>query len=630
MGPAALALAVGQSGTLDPRAAAFLEKQGRLADLQIENLKAQDEYEVSHLRWRRFNDQMRGALQMVMLALGLLVVAGISAILWNAHEARGLVIQPLKTPPDFGARGLDGTVLAQRLLDKLNGLVAESEPASYRSADSIAGNWGDDSKVEIPDTGVSIGELSRTLRDWLGSETHASGEIWRSASGITVAVRASGNVGITTTGPEEKLDQLLDRAAESLLAQTQPYRYAAVLNQRGRYKDTLAFVMPIAQNSAVSDRAWAYTFWANTLSIMGRNHEALAPLAKGERLDPSDPSNYFIQGGIDVFHGRDQDGMETTNLIRNALSGVNSRLISATAIAAIKPLEEEAVCRLAGDFVCAAQKASIMRSIPFVGYEYSDLLGATLLARAHDGDAARALLAQHPDWNDVTSVYASAFSDVSLPNYFLAINKEDWRSAIADASAADRATSSSSLTRDFRHTFLWSWISYALAKGGDTSTAKGLIALTPLDCDLCVEMRGRIAAIAGDWRAADFWFGRSEKQAPSLPFSLTDWGQMLLGRGDFDGAISKFSLAHDRGPHFADPLEMWGEALMEKNRSDLALAKFEEAYKYAPNWGRLHLKWGEALWWCGQKDAARKQFAAAGGLDMGPADRAALASWLKR
>lgn len=116
------------------------------------------------------------------------------------------------------------------------------------------------------------------------------------------------------------------------------------------------------------------------------------------------------------------------------------------------------------------------------------------------------------------------------------------------------------------------------------------------------------------------------RQAPSIPFAYADWGQALMERGDYDGAIAKFTLANQKGPHFADPLEMWGETLMKQNHSDQALAKFTEAEKYTPHWGRLHLKWGEALSYAGQKDQAQKQFARAATLDLSNADKAELAT----
>jgi len=160
---------------------------------------------------------------------------------------------------------------------------------------------------------------------------------------------------------------------------------------------------------------------------------------------------------------------------------------------------------------------------------------------------------------------------------------------------------------------------------GDFAGAHAVIDKTPADCVICLRARGRIDALQENWAGADYWFARAVAAAPSIPFVYSDWGQMLLAKGDPDGAIAKFKLANDKGPHFADPLEMWGEALMQENRSDLALAKFADADKYAPNWGRLHLKWGEALAYSGDAGGAKAQFAAASNLDLSAADAAELA-----
>jgi tetratricopeptide (TPR) repeat protein len=165
----------------------------------------------------------------------------------------------------------------------------------------------------------------------------------------------------------------------------------------------------------------------------------------------------------------------------------------------------------------------------------------------------------------------------------------------------------------------------AQARAGDIAAARATIASTPRDCYHCVRVRGVIEVIAGSSAAAADWFAQAVKQAPSLPFAYTDWGQMLLARGQYDAAIAKFALADQKGPHFADPLEMWGEALMQQNRSDLAIAKFSEANNYAPNWGRLHLKWGQALLYTGDHAGAAKQFAIAARLDLTPSEKSELA-----
>jgi tetratricopeptide (TPR) repeat protein len=126
-----------------------------------------------------------------------------------------------------------------------------------------------------------------------------------------------------------------------------------------------------------------------------------------------------------------------------------------------------------------------------------------------------------------------------------------------------------------------------MVRSGDVVGADALITTTPLDCYLCVRVRGQISAIKRDWPSAERWFAEAARQAPSLPFAFSEWGEMLLAKGDIDGAITKFESAHKKTPHFADALKGWGEALARQGQAKGALAKFDEALEYAPNWKEL-------------------------------------------
>src|SRR5665213_1698214 len=207
---------------------ALLDKQGHLVDLQCEYLADKDKFELSHLRWRRFTEQMKGALQALTALVGIAVAAGIGLMLWQAAHSRGLIIEPFSVPPELAARGLTGEVVAGRMIDKLT-TMTKSE--SSRAAQSYANNWGNNIKVEIPETGISIGELRNFLRDWLGHDVHMSGEIFRTADGIAVTARAGGEEGATFTGKEGDLDALVQKAAEHVYDITQPYRYANYLDR---------------------------------------------------------------------------------------------------------------------------------------------------------------------------------------------------------------------------------------------------------------------------------------------------------------------------------------------------------------------------------------------------------------
>jgi tetratricopeptide (TPR) repeat protein len=126
------------------------------------------------------------------------------------------------------------------------------------------------------------------------------------------------------------------------------------------------------------------------------------------------------------------------------------------------------------------------------------------------------------------------------------------------------------------------------ARTGDIAGAEALIAATPLDCYLCLRTRGQIAAIKRDWPTADRWFGDAVRQAPSLPFAYTEWGDARSARGDQEGAINLYRTAHDKSPNFPDALKGWGDALARQGKWGPALSKYDDALKNGTSWIALH------------------------------------------
>jgi tetratricopeptide (TPR) repeat protein len=245
-------------------------------------------------------------------------------------------------------------------------------------------------------------------------------------------------------------------------------------------------------------------------------------------------------------------------------------------------------------------------------------------ARMHDVAGSRAYL------SEARAAGQSGDADRLEAQYWIDAETANWAIAIADiqAAAAANQKDNSELNPQYlaaeQSTHYAPLLALAEARIGDFTSARTIIGRTPIDCYDCLRARGEIAAAQDKWDVASFWFAKAVQQGPSIPFAYSEWGAMLLAKGDRDGAIAKFAHAHQKGPHFADPLELWGEVLMLENRSDLALAKFAEAARYTPNWGRLHLKWGEALHWLGRDGEAKAHWAAAAKLDLTDAERAAL------
>ncbi len=619
--PAAIALALGQSGTLDPRAAAFLERQSRLADLQIENLQKQDEFELSHLRWRRFNDQMRGALQIMAVALAIFVVVVIAAAVYGASQADGLVIEAFSVPPSYLQSGVTGKVVADAITAKLFAIRRVAIEHSFSATNDVSADRGDEVRVEIPDTGVSISEALRYLRNWLGHERHVSGSVSELAHGnIMVAIDIAGAAPISVKGAD--LGVLEDQIAEKVFAQIDPVNTVIYLGASGRSAEAYASVTRYAPR--VTDPAMAsdaYGLWSDaTANVIGDIPLAVARARLGIALEPNIAITHLELADHLSQLGHEQEALKEYRVVSSLRAADQVSIKQERAFAVIREDAEQAVAYFLGDYASDAATACSGHCT------LSDKVVTRAEARAnqHDPREAERLLEEALSAGDVGA------TDASRVRYRADADRGDWSAALLDVTAAIQSYTTQK-GREKSHTAISAvrhepLRSRAEAHLGLFAEAHRSIDGTPRDCYDCDRARGSVDALEGKRDAAAFWYARAISEAPSIPFAYTDWGELLLRKGDIKGAIARFEQAHDKGPHFADPLEMWGEALMRENRSDLALPKFEEASRYAPNWGRLHLKWGEALGYVGRMDDARAQYRIASTLDLSLADRAELAS----
>ncbi|MGN6515329.1 MAG: hypothetical protein ACTHLR_05760 [Rhizomicrobium sp.] len=611
------AVGIGLSRASRERADEYLRKQSRLADLQIENLQKLDAFETSHLRWRRFNDQMKGALQIITVALGLLVVGGIAWAIWNASQADGLVVDSFSVPPSFATNGVSGNVVADDMTAKIAAIRDFADGNSLARSGDVSEDHSRDVKVEIPATGVSLTDAWNYLKLWFGHERHLTGNVRTGGGNFALTVSLGGADSFTFAGKD--LDALEQKAAEKVFATVDPTNIVLYLSGKGRRAEMLAAARRnIETSQGNANLAESYALYANMLRYAtGDVNRSLELTALAIRLDPKAMPQHMETLASSRILGHDEAVLEQTREMATLKREDNVgswRNPSSIGFPYAKQLGAMWHDRETGDF-------SDLSRMP-ITYDYSTsealLIHAEAVALSHDPRAAQAQIASAialghalPDAADQLdpneAASARTLADAA---------RQDWRAAASDAQNlfntwSNIAGYSPKLGALSAATQAAPLLAQAQAREGDFAKAWATINATPRDCYNCIRTRGQVAALQRNWRGAASWFADAVKQAPSIPFAYAGWGQMLMAKGDLDGAIAKFAIANQKGPHFADPLEMWGEALIRKNRSDLALAKFEEADKYAPNWGRLHLKWGEALLWSGDRDGAREQFATA-------------------
>jgi len=606
---AAVALALdGASGRpeLSAAIAAFLKEQRRLMEEQREQLRDQ----VKRMRLGIVDQRFSIALKAMTALVGLAVAAAFAIMAWNAYGAGGLVIEPFSVPPDLAARGLTSEVVAAKLLDQLSQM--QNETRSQRAPQSFQNYWGQDIKVMIPDTGVSLGELDRYLHLKLGHETHVSGEVVRSGARIAITARAGTNGSGAVSGTENALDPLMHNLAEQVYRLTQPYLYGAWLQAHGRVKDALPVFMALATDGPEQERAWGYLGWSNCLQEIAGERARFAMLQRGVEADQK---LFILRQNITLSEDEMSrpeaaiaDGRKALALLDLPGNGGIRDSVAPYSRARV----QSAIETNSGDYRTAA--ARVLSSANLAIFTYSvAALASRSFAGMHDLRGARAVATMQGLGRDAINLQVKSLDDLSA-QMLVALQAEDWREVIAADAKASALLAKLPALHDLWLTRIAPFAAATHARLGDFKTANALIVQAPDRCDICLRTRAQIAELQGQHARADWWFARAVSQNRSIPFAYTDWGQALMARGDLDGAIAKFESANRKGPHFADPLEMWGEALIAKNRSDLALAKFEEANKYAPNWQRLHQKWGEALSYLGRKDEAAKQFALARGL----------------
>jgi tetratricopeptide (TPR) repeat protein len=623
--PAAIAVALGVASR--ERADTFLEEQTRLVRLQAEELS----HELNVRRWSLWVRHLSGLLKLTF-EIGLAVVAlgvacFIAAAVWNAAHSEGTVIESFSVPPDMAARGLTGQVVASQMLDQLTAMQKITQSA--RTGRPYASGWGDDLKVEIPETGVSIGEAYRFLRRWLGNETHVSGELVRTPAGVAITTRVDGNSGATVRGSESDLDALLVQSAEHVYRVAQPDRYARYIFfprpglTKPRFEEARAILNQAAREAVPAERAWA---WIG-LGVLGRYRSDFRAASIAYRNVTSMTSFPLTIGPAvveaEISHPEYAlSWAQTFRQDRNSLDGIDPNFV-----VGIRNTRRHLIAFLQSDYQSAA--AAAQTGIRLGGGfslsgsdEYRNKL-MEALSLLHDGIGVRAT------WNSLPPLDTPADNARRAIARVVAEGELGHFQAVValgpDAEKTASAVGETFAAKDALEIHLRPLLALAKARTGDIAGAQALIAASPLDCYDCLRIRALIAAEAKQPKQADDWFARAIRDAPSIPRAYADWGKVLLERGQPDAAIAKFRQANERGPHFADPLEGWGEALMAKNQSHRALAKFAQANQYAPSWGRLHLKWGEALVYAGKKDEARKQFARAAQLDLAPAEKSELA-----
>jgi tetratricopeptide (TPR) repeat protein len=593
---AAIALAMDEAKRdpeLAAKAGAYLDTQRALAQLQIKHFDEERRLAIVATRRKAYADRIRNAFSTLAAAGVLIVLISIGGMVIDAAGDHGLVIEAFSTPAEIARDGLTGQVIAQRVLDKLEALQAAT--VAERPATSYQNNWGAELKVEIPETGISLGEVQKLLRERLGHAQHVRGEVVRTANGIALTTRLDEEPGETAEGPVEDLDALAQKSAEALYRASQPYRYARYLLGLNRRQEAQEVAEALANSADAQERPWAYNLLATLDLAAGDLKRASAAVKTAEALGGAGGEQAHINAAtIALWSGHDEALFkESLYLDTPGFFERTAAEVTPATTASNRLISSGYLASQLGDFGRAvhdyrALANGMVRQQSF-GFQQSQVAWA--LARAHDPAGAAAALEEAGPQDVDFYLNEAASGWFSIPDYQLAAERGDWAGALADLRRVDALIEAGKAAQPslslLQPALVRPLIARALLKTGDLAGAQTQIATTAMDCDLCLRVRGEIAAAGRDATGADRAFAAAVRQAPDLPFAYTEWAQAKLDRGDVKGALALFETAHAKGPRFADALKGWGDALARTGELREAIAKYDAALKLTPDWADL-------------------------------------------
>jgi tetratricopeptide (TPR) repeat protein len=565
---------------LSAAASQYLNRQRVLVDLQIKHFDEEHTLAIAATRRKAFIDRTRICLQLLIAIVITGVITGFGLTIWDATHDRGIVVDTFSVPEDMAQHGLTGEVLARQILDRLAEINRSSSPV--RAANSYANNIGNEISMEIPETGVSVGELSRLLHERLGHITHIGGEITRSGDAVTVHARLGDGYALEITGPETDLAALVQEAATRIYARTEPYRYGYWLYRSRNNAAAAAIFRQLVIDGPRIERIWALHGLA---LAAGSNREGIRFDQQALQIDPNFIMSQLTLADSYDYMGHDEQALKQAEAVLATRASGADAGVSRSGEMGVRTEAKLMHDDELGDYRDAITDAStLIEKYSDQRNKVNDWLSETRdVIRIHDLDAAAGALAVLPEAQDALSkVHAARL------NSQYAAERGDWTAVIANLEGARAPLASlDRRTVGSEEVFINEALAEAYARVGKGAAADAALASIAPDVYDGWRVRGRVATLRHDYVAGETAFAEAVRQAPSIPRAYLDWGDMLAAKGDLPGAIAKYTEANRLGPHWADPLKAWGDVLARQGQPRAALKKYRQALERAPHWAAL-------------------------------------------
>jgi tetratricopeptide (TPR) repeat protein/tetrahydromethanopterin S-methyltransferase subunit G len=560
----------------------FLNDQSHLLKIQAKHLEDEHAARVANLRHQshllggqRIGQTIRISFQVVVALVALIVTIGFGVMLHDAFTSRSVVVEAFDSPPALVARGWTGKVLATGLLDELTRLQ-EATIISNQSKRSLSNAWSREVQIAVPETGISIGEISRLLRDRFGHDLHISGDLVETTTG-TLALTVRGDEVPRKTFYEnaDGLEMLTLKAAEYVYAQAQPSHWAKYLVDSHRYDEAIAFTPSAFARTEKAERPRLLLSEGLALNEIGKPREALALFRQAADLGQDYFGAPMMVASNSADLGDEEGAWRASENMRHLAGGRPGRApekfygISDILTGNLLPM----LNAFLKDYESSLDEGYVD------GQE--EIIIADIEARLHDHAASE--LALHQAKADASD--PSIAAHIHFVRGELAEAAGDKARAVEEMDAFGAICANSPFLSNCPGNTCW--IAPAEEAVGHPEKADAVLKTGGQFVD-CYRFRADILDGRGDWLGAQKTYEEAVALAPDLPAGYYSWGLALAKHGDLQSALAKLRDANQRGPHWADPLKAWGDVLVKQGNTKEALAKYDEALKYAPNWKQLH------------------------------------------
>ncbi len=558
----------------------FLERQAELIAVQTRHVEVEHPLRLAYLHEQTIDGKLRRAGQRIRIGMQALVAfaasvlgVGLLLMLHDAFTSRSVVVNAFQAPSALAGRGLTGDVVAAGVLDALQKL--QDATRSVDKGLDARGAWASDVKIDVPETGISIGEVNRLLHERFGHDLHIDGALVQTDSGgLALTVRGDDVPAATFEGRAADLNKLTTEAAEYVYGRSQPFRFATYLVDNNRYADALAFVPGAYARVSEAERPDLANAWGNAYAGLFKTAQAVEKYRLAMSLKPRFWKAWGNLVGTIVFVDGEEAGYrEGLAMQQAAAKSPASDQPRGIDVANFAGMSQDWPLELSSSLQDSLnQGAGVLNTIegPAIADDYAHL---------HDPvRAAQYLALSDPDDSltkeETLLLQAYAALDRNDAAAALPPLKTFWKAWLADPNLQYTYNTQSCL------------VGFAYGLNGRMADAEAAFKRAG-PWALCFALRGDMFEHAGDLAAAERIWADGIRVGPDLSPVYLHRGISEMNRGEFPPAVTDLAAAATRSPHWADTWKAWGDLLVREHRSGQALAKYDEALKYAPAWTEL-------------------------------------------